>query len=148
MQTNTIVSVLVRTLALGAMCAFASWQTAKTQQPASAPANAPASNPATDKAKSKHADDFLIHGTVFTPEGLSFPAAELRIRKTTEKKFRWKTETNSRGEFAVRVKQGSQYVVLVHVKGFTEQSKTVDGTVGKLSDDLVFRMEPREGKKP
>jgi len=101
----------------------------------------------TDNKKSKHANDYLVHGTVFTPGGLSFPGAELRLRRTTEKKFRWDTYTNSRGDFAVRVKQGSQYEMIVRAKGFQEQSRVIDATQGNSSDDLVFRMEPAEGKK-
>ncbi|HUI75989.1 MAG TPA: carboxypeptidase-like regulatory domain-containing protein [Candidatus Acidoferrum sp.] len=100
-----------------------------------------------NKKKSKHADDYLVHGTVFTPEGLSFPGAELRLRRTTEKKFHWNTYTNSRGEFAVRVKQGTKYEMIVRAKGFQEQSKVIDATYGNSSDDLVFRLELKEGKK-
>ena len=33
----------------------------------------------------------------------------LRLRKDGEKKYKWETSTNSRGEFAVRVPQGSNY---------------------------------------
>ena len=142
-----MVRASLRTVALLSMCLLGFSQTAKPHEQTSPPANAQASSSTTDKDKAKHANDFLVHGTVFTPEGLSFGAVELRIRKSTETKFRWKTETNSRGEFAVRVKQGARYVVVAHIKGFQEQSKNVDGTAGKLSDDLVFRMEPEGSKK-
>jgi Carboxypeptidase regulatory-like domain len=98
------------------------------------------------KHKSKHEDDYLIRGTVFTPVGLSFPGAEVRIRRSTEKKFRWNTYTNSRGEFAVRVKQGGHYEVLARAKGFRDESQEVDATSGNLTDDMVFRMEPKGGK--
>src|SRR4030088_2207501 len=55
------------------------------------------------KRKYSHANDFLIRGTVFTDKSLSFPAVQLRIRRAGEKKFRWEDQTNSRGEFAIRV---------------------------------------------
>lgn len=142
-----MVRASLRTVALLAICALGFSQTAKPHEQTSPQANAQASSSSTDKAKAKHANDFLVHGTVFTPEGLAFGAVELRIRKSTETKFRWKTETNSRGEFAVRVKQGARYIVVIHMKGFKEQSKDVDATVGKLTDDLVFRMEPEGSKK-
>jgi Carboxypeptidase regulatory-like domain len=100
-----------------------------------------------NKEKSKHADDYLVHGTVFTPNGFAFPGMELRLRRTTEKKFRWNTYTNSRGEFAVRVKQGGKYELVVHAKGFKDQSKIIDATSGNYSEDLTFRMEVKEGKK-
>lgn len=106
---------------------------------------------ATDKAngkKSKHADDFLVRGTIFTPEGLSFPGAEVRIRRSNEKKFRWDTWTDSRGEFAIRVKQGSNYEVVARAKGFKEQSKAVDATSGGRIEEITFRMERKGDKKP
>lgn len=147
MQINPMVRASLRTVALLSMSMLGFSPMAKPHEQASPPASAQASSSTAHKANAKHANDFLVHGTVFTPEGLSFGAVELRIRKSTETKFRWKTETNSRGEFAVRVKQGTHYVVAVHMKGFKEQSKDVDATAGKLSDDLVFRMEPEGGKK-
>jgi hypothetical protein len=106
---------------------------------------------ATEKAnnkKSKHADDFLVRGTIFTPEGLSFPGAEIRIRRSNEKKFRWDTWTNSRGEFAVRVKQGSDYEVVARAKGFKEQSKAVDAKSGGRVEEITFRMEREGDQKP
>src|SRR5439155_20069818 len=48
------------------------------------PASAAPSTPV-KKKKHSHADDFLIRGTVFTPVGLSFPGAELRIRRASER---------------------------------------------------------------
>src|SRR5260370_21469366 len=61
------------------------------------------------KKKYSHTNDFLIRGTVFTDKALSFPGVQLRIRRAGEKKFRWECYTNSRGEFAVRLPQGSDY---------------------------------------
>jgi len=68
--------------------------------------------------KYSHANDFLIRGTVFTDKALSFPGVQLRIRRAGEKKFRWEDNTNSRGEFAIRVPQGTQYEMVVRAKGF------------------------------
>lgn len=84
---------------------------------------------------------------MFTQEGLALPGAELRIRRTAEKKFRWETMTNSRGDFAVRVKMGSDYEVLVRAKGYEEQSLSVDAKSGDRFKDLVFRMQHQGGKK-
>jgi len=107
--------------------------------PSTPPASAAPSTTA-KKKKHSHADDFLIRGTVFTPAGLSFPGAELRVRRASEKKFRWETQTNSRGEFAVRVPQGADYELIVRAKGFTEQSRALDAKSGR-EESLVFRME-------
>jgi len=97
------------------------------------------------KKKYSHLNDFLIRGTVFNERALSFPEVELRLRKEGEKKYKWETYTNSRGEFAVRVPQGSNYEILVHVKGFADQTKTVEAKGGGNEETLVFRMQPVTG---
>jgi len=99
------------------------------------------------KPSSKHQHDFLIKGTVFTQEGLSFAGAQVQIRKTGQKSYHWKDVANSRGEFAIRVVQGAQYEVSVSGKGNKEQKKTVDATGSERVEELVFHME-REGSKP
>lgn len=121
-----------------------------SQQPAGSgnSGSAQSSSTAKPKKKSKHADDFLVRGTIFTPEGLSFPGADVRIRRSNEKKFRWETWTNSRGEFAIRVKQGSEYEVVARAKGFKEQSKAVDAKSGGRFEEMTFHMEREGDKKP
>jgi hypothetical protein len=99
------------------------------------------------KSVSRHQHDFLIKGTVFTQEGLSFAGARIQIRKTGQKSYHWKDVANSRGEFAIRVVQGAQYEVTVSGKGSKEQKKTVDATESERVQELVFHME-REGSKP
>ena len=99
------------------------------------------------KPSSKHQHDFLIKGTVFTQEGLSFAGAQIQIRKAGQKSYHWKDVANSRGEFAIRVVQGAQYEVSVGGKGTKEQKKTVDATGSERVEELVFHME-REGSKP
>jgi hypothetical protein len=100
------------------------------------------------KQNYSHANDFLIRGTVFTDKALSFPDAQLRIRRAGEKKFRWEDRTNSRGEFAIRVPQGTQYEMVVHAKGFAEQARTIDARNGSGENNIVFRMEPaKKGKQ-
>jgi hypothetical protein len=99
------------------------------------------------KKEYSHADDFLIRGTVFNENALSFPAVELRFRKEGQKKYKWETYTNSRGEFALRVPQGSNYEILVHVKGFADQTRTVEAKGGGNEEVVVFRMQPAKGGK-
>ena len=116
---------------------------------AAAPAS-PAQNSSSkaDKSNKKiysHSNDFLIRGTVFNERALSFPDVELRLRKEGEKKYKWETYTNSRGEFAVRVPQGSNYEILAHVKGFTDQTRKVEAKGGGNEETLVFRMQPITG---
>ena len=110
-----------------------------------APAQDSSSKEKPSKKKYSHASDFLIRGTVFNERALSFPDVELRLRKEGEKKYKWETYTNSRGEFAVRVPEGSNYEVLVHVKGFTDQTRTVEAKGGGKEETVVFRMQPVTG---
>lgn len=131
--------------ATGASCASA-------QQPASTdatatPQPAPATPPKSQPTKYSHANDFLIRGTVFTDKALAFPGVELQIRRVGDKKAHWNTYTNSRGEFAVRVPQGSNYELLVHTKGFTDQKRAIDAKNGMNEESLVFRMELLSGEK-
>ena len=77
----------------------------------------------------------------------SVEGVQLRIRKAGEKKFRWETYTNSRGEFAVRVPQGSDYEMVVHTKGYAEQTRSIDAKSGANEESVVFRMELTTGGK-
>ncbi len=122
------------------------------QEPNVPPSAMPAQDSATkvDKAAKKkysHANDFLIHGTVFNDKALSVSGVELRIRPAGQKKYRWETYTNSRGEFAVRVPQGSDYEMVVHAKGFPDQTRTIDAKNAGNEETVVFRLEPAVGGK-
>jgi hypothetical protein len=119
----------------------------QAQEPAPpAPPPQPASEPP-QKQKYSHANDFLIIGTIFDPKGYAFPGVELRIRRSSEKKYRWDSYTNSRGEFAVRVPQGSDYEVVIHAKGFADQTRALDAKTGVSEARIVFHMEPPAGEK-
>jgi Carboxypeptidase regulatory-like domain len=121
----------------------------KAQDPApQAPPAAPVeSGSKPQKQKYSHANDFLILGTVFNSQGYAFPGVELKIRRSTDKKYRWDSFTNSRGDFAVRVPQGSDYEMLVHAKGFADQTRALSATTGVSEARIVFRMELAEGGK-
>jgi hypothetical protein len=100
------------------------------------------------RQKYSHANDFLIRGTVFAENARAFPDVWLRIRRAGEKKFHWEDRTNSRGEFAIRVPPGTQYEIVVHVKGFANLTRTIDARNGSGENNVVFRMEPtRKGKQ-
>jgi hypothetical protein len=137
-------------LSLSAL-ALAGVPQAGAQQPAPTPSagGAAATEPATNsKQKYSHANDYVIHGSVFTDKALSFPGVKLRIRRAGEKKFRWEDYTNSRGEFAIRVPQGSEYEMVVHAKGFADKTKVVDArNATDANNNLVFRMQPAAGGK-
>jgi hypothetical protein len=124
----------------------------RAQEPAppapqtSTPSQPPAPGPP-QKSKYSHADDFLIIGTVFDHKGYAFPGVELRIRRSNEKKYRWDSYTNSRGEFAVRVPQGTDYEMVIRAKGFADQTRALDAKSGVSEARIVFRMEPAGGQK-
>jgi len=130
---------------------------AQSQQPVqpvspSAPMAPNAPSPGTSstkhgKTKYSHANDFLILGTVFNDKALSFPGVQLRVRLAGEKKYRWDTFTNSRGEFAVRVPRGAQYEVTIHAKGFLDQTKTVDSNIGDTQERLSVQMQAATKEK-
>jgi hypothetical protein len=147
-RSRWIVHLAVSSLLVPFASASPRSQEPTTQAPASGsqPSTATSSSKPGSK-KYSHANDFLIRGTVFNEKALAFPGVQLRIRRAGEKKFRWETYTNSRGEFAVRVPQGSEYEMVVHTKGFADQIQNVDAKNGANEESKVFRMEPATGEK-
>ena len=115
--------------------------------PPTPPASQAPASENSQKQKYSHANDFLIIGTVFDSKGYAFPGAELKIRRSNEKKYRWDSYTNSRGDFAVRVPQGSAYEMVIHAKGFADQTRALDAKTGVSEARIVFRMEPAVGEK-
>jgi hypothetical protein len=108
---------------------------------------APQASEKPQKQRYSHANDFLITGTVFDPKGYAFPGAKLRVRRSNEKKYRWESYTNSRGEFAVRVPQGTDYEMVIRAKGFADQTRALDAKTGVSEARIVFRMESAGGEK-
>ena len=84
---------------------------------------------------------FLILGTVFNEHALAFPGVEIKIRRKGEKKFRYDTYTNSRGEFAIRVPDGIEYEVVVRQKNYKEQSQGVVANKADVQKRLTFKLE-------
>ncbi|HEX4378405.1 MAG TPA: carboxypeptidase-like regulatory domain-containing protein [Candidatus Acidoferrum sp.] len=133
-----------------------SQQAQKPDSSSSAPSSAPAAQPSQTSSSSSsssnkrgriHANDFLVIGTVFTDKAYALPGAKIRVRRASEKKFRWETYTNSRGEFALRVPQGDEYEIVILAKGFADQSNAVSAKSGISEDTVVFHMQPASGGK-
>jgi hypothetical protein len=138
----------VKASVLCAMVAFTA-ALANSQQPAPAvpppaapppPAQAPSTNPPAS-SQAKPIPSFLIVGTVFNEQAMSFPGVQVRIRRADERKFRWETYTNSRGEFAVRVFPGYEYEVIAHVKKYQDQSATVNAKAD-VQERLSIKLQP------
>lgn len=115
------------------------------QQPPSPPPATP-SQPAAGEDNSKKQlhkiPPFVILGTVFTEKNLAFPGVQVRIRRKGEKKFRFETHTNSRGEFAIRVPDGIEYEVVVTQKKYKELSQEVAANSQDVQKRVTFKMEP------
>ena len=105
---------------------------------------APSDSSSARKSKHSHADDLLIRGTVFNERGLALQGVKLRIRRSDQKKTRWETYTNSRGEFAVRVPKGPDYEIAAESKGFAKQSQAING---QSEESVVLHMQPVSGGK-
>jgi hypothetical protein len=117
------------------------------EAPTAAPPVAPThESSSTSKRKSK-IPPFLILGTVFNEHALAFPGVEVKIRRKGEKKFRYDTYTNSRGEFAIRVPDGIEYEVVVRQKNFKEQSQIVAANMADVQKRLTFKLESSEPAK-
>jgi hypothetical protein len=72
----------------------------------------PQSNP-----KDTSKDYALIFGTVWGPDSRPLAGVPVKIRRASEKKFRWEQVSNRTGEFAQRVPVGKQdYVVQADIK--------------------------------
>jgi len=118
--------------------------------PSSPPA--PAATPpvqessSTSKNKSK-IPPFLILGTVFNEHALAFPGVQVKIRRKGEKKFRYDTYTNSRGEFAIRVPDGIEYEVVIHQKNYQDQSQVVAANMADVQKRLTFKLESNKPAK-
>jgi hypothetical protein len=102
----------------------------------------PESGNSSSKTKTKLIPSFLIVGTIFNENALSFSGVQIRIRVSGEKKFKWETYTNSRGEFAVRVPPGFEYEVRTHVKKYADQTQSVDAKQD-VQQRLSIKLEPQ-----
>jgi hypothetical protein len=113
--------------------------------PAETPAAAPPATPAQESSSTskRHSKipPFLILGTVFNEHALAFPGVEVKIRRKGEKKFRYDTYTNSRGEFAIRVPDGIEYEVVVREKNYKEQAQLVAANMSDVQKRLSFKLE-------
>ena len=128
---------------------FFSAAAAPPQNPAPAPESSTRAQTPAQKEARKHERDYIIRGTVFNDKALALPGAEVRVRRTREKKFRWRTLTNSRGEFAIRVFQGvgETYEVQVRARGFDQQARTADSTTNaERMENFFLRLQPAAPK--
>jgi hypothetical protein len=138
--------VLVPLVALAAAAAIV-----HAQEPPPPPPPDPAPPQTESSTKSRHVphlDAFLVRGTVYDEKSLSLPGAQLRVKRRGERKYRWTTVSNSRGEFAIRIPPGSDYELLTQAKDFTDNTAAIDAKSQSSEDNMVIRMaRPPERKK-
>jgi hypothetical protein len=120
---------------------------ASPQVPATAPPAAPAQESSSAGKHKSKIPPFLITGTVFNEHALAFPGVEVKIRPKDDKKFRFYTYTNSRGEFAIRVPDGIEYEVIVRQKNYKEQSQVVVANMADVQRRLTFKLESTKPAK-
>ena len=106
-----------------------------------APPVAPAQESSSTNTHKSKIPPFLILGTVFNEHALAFPGVEVKIRRKGEKKFRYDTYTNSRGEFAIRVPDGIEYEVIIREKNYKEQAQLVTANMSDVQKRLSFKLE-------
>ena len=116
-----------------------------TPLPPSTPAEPAPKAPPVD-SKGRPLPSFLIVGTVFDENALSLPGVRVRVRRIDEKRSRWETYSNSRGEFAVRVVPGYEYEVTVHMNKYQDQSEVVNSKVD-VQQRLSIKLQPAEPTK-
>ena len=84
----------------------------------------------------------LIFGNVFDPGDRLFAGAEVKIRRENERRPRWETRSDARGEFAVRLPAGpGRYVLTLRAKGYADELKTF-AVENDERIDLSFRLRP------
>jgi len=111
------------------------------QAPSAAPPAAPTQESSSSSKHKSRIPPFLIIGTVFNEHALAFPGVQVKIRRKGEKKFRYDTYTNSRGEFAIRVPDGIEYEVVIHQKNYQDQSQVVAANMADVQKRLTFKLE-------
>ena len=90
----------------------------------------------------------VIAGTVFRSSGLSLPGAEVVVAGVEKgKKKEWKTVSDPRGEFFLRVPSGpADYNISVKANGFRTYEKPLTFAADERID-LSIVMEPESGSK-
>ena len=88
----------------------------------------------------------LLYGNVFTADGHLLYGADVHVYKSGDKHWKWEAASDRRGEFAIRVPPGADYVVEVTSKGFVTQTQKVTANASSRVD-MVFHLDPGSDKK-
>jgi Carboxypeptidase regulatory-like domain len=119
------------------VCAGASITAAQSDTP---------QQPPIDKKTLALMQSCLLYGNVFTADGHLLYGAEVHVTRDGDKHPKWEAASDRRGEFAIRVPPGADYVVQVKSKGFVTQTQKVTANASTRVD-MVFHMDPGSDKK-
>jgi hypothetical protein len=97
-------------------------------------------------AQKTRAPDFLVYATVFNDKGFTVQGARARMSVVGETKWRWETESDDEGEFALHVPENAVYTLRVDAKGYQTLSEDVDATQTDRVD-LALHLVPVGGGK-
>ena len=107
---------------------------------------APGGAQSSSNSKGSHVHDFVIFATVFTDQGFALPGARIRVRRASEKKYRWEATSDRSGEFGIRVPQDADYEATIEARGYKPQTRKIDAHEGNR-EDLSIQMERLDGGK-
>jgi hypothetical protein len=134
-------SVRLISVLASVVCLFAAPLVAAAQSDAQVP-----QQPPMDKKTLALMQSCLLYGNVFTADGHLLYGADVHVYKSGDKHWKWEAASDRRGEFAIRVPPGTDYVVEVKSKGFVTQRQTVTANASSRVD-MVFHMDPGSDKK-
>jgi hypothetical protein len=95
----------------------------------------------------QYKESFLLYGNVYTEQGLTLPGADVKVRREDQKKPKWESNSDDRGEFAIRVPSGPKYEITIKAKGFEPLVRMVDTWQKGDRLDLSFKMQRAAGGK-
>jgi hypothetical protein len=87
-----------------------------------------------------------LSGSVHSADGFALPGVPVSVKRSDDRKPRWRAVSDARGEFALRLPaEAATYEVATESKEHENQSKTVKvaGT-DKETVVVLFRLAPKE----
>jgi hypothetical protein len=110
--------------------------------------NALASAHARKKSEAEQSTElFLLYGNVYTDQGLALPGAQVKVRREDQKKPKWESYSDKRGEFAIRVPPGPKYEITIKAKGYEPLVRMVDTWQKGNRLDSSFKLQRAAGGK-
>ena len=129
------------------VCALLAWSAPAASGGLALSANAAVRAGAQKSRAEQYAESFLLYGNVYTEQGLALPGAEVKVRREDQKKPKWESYSDERGEFAIRVPPGPKYEITIKAKGFEPLVQMLDTWQKGNRLDSSFKMQRAAGAK-